>query len=161
MASETYPDGPIEGVIVRRLKAYTDQRGWLIELFRHDEIDESVWPVMAYVSSTLPGVSRGPHEHVDQSDYFAFIGPGEFRVYCWDNRPSSPTYRNRMRFPAGTDEPCVVIIPPGVAHAYVCVSEVPGIVFNAANRLYAGWGKNEAVDEIRHERDNPELFPLD
>lgn len=157
----TFIDGPIEGVLVRSLKTYTDHRGWLIELFRHDELPELFWPVMAYVSSTLPGVSRGPHEHVDQSDGFAFIGPGDLCVYMWDNRPESPTYRHRMKFVAGSTNPSSVYIPPGVAHAYRCVSDGPGMVFNAANRLYAGWGKKEAVDEIRHERDNPDLFPLD
>jgi dTDP-4-dehydrorhamnose 3,5-epimerase len=161
MAAETYPDGAIEGVIVRPLSTYSDHRGWLIELFRHDEIDKEFWPVMAYVSSTLPGVARGPHEHVQQSDCFAFIGPGDLRIYCWDNRPNSPTYRNRMRFEAGACKPTAVYIPPGVAHAYVCVSETPGLVFNAANRLYAGWDKKEPVDEIRHEKENPDLFPLD
>lgn len=62
---------------------------------------------------------------------------------------------------AGLSNPTAVYIPPGVAHAYRCVSEEPGMVFNAPNRLYAGWNKKDVVDEIRHERDNPDLFPLD
>ena len=41
-----------------------------------------------------------------------------------------------------------MIIPCGVVHAYRNVSEVPGWVFNAANRLYAGEGKREEIDEI-------------
>jgi dTDP-4-dehydrorhamnose 3,5-epimerase len=161
MTAANFSDGAIEGLVVKHLKTWSDHRGWLIELFRHDEMEETYWPVMAYVSSTLPGVSRGPHEHVEQSDCFAFIGPGDLCVYCWDNRPQSPTYRNRMKFVAGASMPTLVIIPPGIAHAYKCVSDVPGVVFNAANKLYAGWGKKETVDEIRHERDNPEMFPLD
>lgn len=161
MADTKFTDGEIEGLIVKHLKAWSDSRGWLIELFRHDEMDRTYWPEMAYVSSTLPGVSRGPHEHAEQSDCFAFIGPGDLCIYCWDNRPDSPTYRNRVKFVAGASMPTLVIIPPGIAHAYKCVSEVPGLVFNAANKLYAGWGKKEPVDEIRHERDNPEMFPLD
>jgi dTDP-4-dehydrorhamnose 3,5-epimerase len=161
VSQPSFIEGQIEGVLVRQLKQYSDQRGWLIELFRHDELDEQFWPVMAYVSSTLPGVSRGPHEHHEQADGFAFIGPGDLCVYMWDNRPESPTFRHRMKFIAGVSNPAAVYIPPGVAHAYKCVSDVPGLVFNAANKLYAGWGRKEVVDEIRHERDNPELFPLD
>jgi len=157
----TFQDGPIDGVLVRQLKKFSDHRGWLIELLRHDELDEQFWPVMAYVSSTLPGVSRGPHEHHEQADGFAFIGPGDLCLYMWDNRPESPTFLRRMKFVAGVSNPVAVYIPPGVAHAYKCVSDEPGLVFNAANKLYAGWGRKEVVDEIRHERDNPELFPLD
>jgi len=36
-----------------------------------------------------------------------------------------------------------------------------GIVLNAANRLYKGWGRKEPIDEIRHE-DRPDTpFQLD
>ena len=34
-------------------------------------------------------------------------------------------------------------------------------VFNAANRLYAGWLKQEPVDEIRHEKDANSPYQLD
>jgi dTDP-4-dehydrorhamnose 3,5-epimerase len=44
-----------------------------------------------------------------------------------------------------------VLVPPGVVHAYRNTSDVPGLVLNAPNRLYAGWGRNEPVDEIRYE----------
>ena len=35
-----YVDGEIEGVDLRPLKRFLDQRGWLVELFRHDELDK-------------------------------------------------------------------------------------------------------------------------
>ena len=152
-ASDAEADGPcpIEGVIVRPLKKFRDSRGWLGELFRNDELPDENIPVMAYVSETLPGVARGPHEHVDQADYFAFIGPGEFMLYLWDARLHSQTHGLRWRRRMGETAPQAVIIPPGVVHAYRCVSEVPGWVFNAPNQLYAGRGRKENVDEIRHE----------
>ena len=86
--------GPIDGVLWRPLTKYHDGRGWLCELFRHDDLPEEFHPVMAYISATEPGVARGPHEHVDQADYFTFIGPSNFKMYLWDNRPKSKTYGN-------------------------------------------------------------------
>ena len=56
-----FKDGPIEGVIVDRLKSYRDERGWLVEMFRIDDLRPEHMPTMGYVSETLPGVSRGPH----------------------------------------------------------------------------------------------------
>jgi dTDP-4-dehydrorhamnose 3,5-epimerase len=108
-------------------------------------------PVMAYVSETLPGVARGPHEHVAQTDYFAFVGPGEFVLYLWDARPDSPTRGHSMKMAVGESNRQCVVVPPGVVHAYKNVSSTPGWVFNAPNRLYAGRNKSEPVDEIRHE----------
>ena len=70
---ESYIDGEIDGVVMRPLKVFNDSRGWLVELFRQDELMQEWWPVMTYVSQTLPGVTRGPHEHVDQTDGFAFL----------------------------------------------------------------------------------------
>lgn len=52
-------------------------------------------------------------------------------------------------------------IPPGVVHAYRNTSDVAGWVFNGPNRLYAGPGKKEKVDEIRHECDERSPFRID
>ncbi len=152
---------PIHDVQWIPLKRFTDSRGWLTELFRNDLIAPAFHPVMAYVSQTEPGVSRGPHEHRDQADYFCFFGPSTFRVYLWDARPDSPTYRVKQVRDVGEAAAYALIVPAGVVHAYKNVGSVPGLVFNAANRLYAGWLKQEPVDEIRHEADGASPYRLD
>jgi dTDP-4-dehydrorhamnose 3,5-epimerase len=151
----------IEGVVIRELRKFTDSRGWLMELFRHDELDEDYCPVMAYVSMTLPGVARGPHEHADQADQFAFIGPSTFRLYLWDNRKDSTTFGLSARLDVGENNPTAVIVPKGVVHAYKNIGDREGIVYNAPNRLYGGRGRNEPIDEIRHEVDPNCPFRLD
>jgi len=160
-SEQTFEDGEIDGVIIRPLKIYHDRRGWLVELFRQDEAAEEIWPVMTYVSQTLPGVTRGPHEHVDQTDGFAFVGPSDFRLFMWDIRSNSQTRGHRKIAVLGATNPTAVWIPPGVVHAYRNIGDIPGLVFNAPNRLYAGWGKKEPVDEIRHEEAAPGTFPMD
>ena len=147
----------IHGVLFRPLASHADTRGWLIELFRHDEIDAEFHPQMGYISQTEPGIARGPHEHVEQTDYFAFVGPGDFQLFVWDPRPDSPTQGKSQIVVVGESNMQAVIIPPGVVHAYKCISDYPGWVFNCPNRLYAGPGRKGAVDEIRHEdrTDNP------
>lgn len=156
-----YQDGPIEGVIFKPLQRYNDSRGWLCELFREDELDPQFYPAMAYISMTEPGVARGPHEHRDQADYFCFLGPSNFKLFLWDNRQGSPTFRNRQAVVVGTDNPQAVIVPVGVVHAYKNVGTDPGIVFNCPNRLYRGRGRSEPVDEIRHENVAGSEFLLD
>jgi len=106
-------------------------------------------------------VARGPHEHVDQTDYFCFIGPSNFKIYLWDARADSPTFGTRQIIYAGADSPCMVIVPPGVVHAYKNIGNENGIVFNGPNRLYAGHGKSSPVDEIRHEEAGGAAYLLD
>ena len=94
--------------------------------------------MMTYISSTDPGVTRGPHEHVDQADLFCFIGPSNFKLRMWDNRQDSETYNHVMTLVVGEDNPKAVLVPKGVVHAYQNVGCVPGIVINCPNRLYMG-----------------------
>ena len=161
MTNEEFKTGKIHDVVVRPLNKYIDERGWLAELFREDEIEVALMPVMAYISMTHPGIARGPHEHAEQTDCFFFIGPSNFKVYLWDTRPGSTTRGVKQVILAGVDSPLMTIVPPGVIHAYKNIGTEKGIVFNAPNRLYAGKGKKSPVDEIRHEDLAGSPFHLD
>ena len=139
----------IKDVIIKKLNKYEDERGWLAEIYRDDELNYR--PVMSYVSVTKPGVVRGPHEHVHQSDMFVFLGPGSFELYLWDKRRDSETNGEYFKEVFGEDNPAAVIVPPGVVHGYKCVSESDGWCINLPNKLYKGEGKKEDVDEVRWE----------
>jgi dTDP-4-dehydrorhamnose 3,5-epimerase len=158
----TFTKGKIQDVVVYPLKKYVDERGWLAELFRHDELAREFYPAMAYISVTEPNMQRGPHEHTEQADLFCFIGSGNFKLRLWDNRADSPTFRYVMTMFVGADNPQAVIIPKGVAHAYKNVSPTEkGVVINCPNRLYMGEGKKAEIDEIRHEDDPDTIFTID
>jgi dTDP-4-dehydrorhamnose 3,5-epimerase len=155
-----FREAAIDGVIWKPLRFFNDSRGWLCEIFRHDELPPEFHPAMAYVSETRPGVCRGPHEHVAQADCFGFLGPSNFMLHLWDNRPLSPTYSHYQSALVGAHRPMVVVIPPGVVHAYQNVGSGPGWVINCPNQLYRGAGKCEPVDEIRHEDDPESVFVI-
>ena len=141
----------IEGVIIKRLIRQKDERGWLAELFRSDEIPSEFRPEMAYMSLSHPGVVRGPHEHIHQADLFCFLGPSDFKIYLWDNRQDSVSHGRKIVFEAGEKSPSLLIVPPGIVHGYKNIGECDGLVFNAPNRLFKGSGRSDAIDEIRHE----------
>jgi dTDP-4-dehydrorhamnose 3,5-epimerase len=153
--------GNIEGIIISPLTRNTDRRGWLMELFRQDDLAAAYYPVMGYISMTHAGVTRGPHEHTDQVDLFGFLGPSTFKVYMWDNRKHSPTFGNKQVVVAGENDPKSILIPAGVVHAYQNIGNVLGMVANFPNRLYAGAGKKAKVDEIRYENNSHSIFQLD
>ncbi|MBI5971174.1 MAG: dTDP-4-dehydrorhamnose 3,5-epimerase family protein [Deltaproteobacteria bacterium] len=156
-----FKDGVIAGVEIKKIKKYSDERGWLMEVFRKDEIMDEFLPVMTYVSMTKPGVVRGPHEHVHQADYFCFAGPSDFRVYLWDNRPASFTKGNKMAFIAGESASSTVIVPKGIVHAYKNIGACDGLVINCPNRLFMGPGRKDPVDEVRYEGDPNSPYRLE
>ncbi len=157
---KVFKPGNIQGVVVKSLQKFQDSRGWLGELFRHDELSSAFFPVMAYISITHPGITRGPHEHVDQADFFCFVGPSNFKVRMWDNRESSDTFNRMITLVVGEYAPSSVLIPAGVVHAYQNVGTVDGLVINCPNRLYRGENKSYGVDEIRHEDDPNTVFQM-
>jgi dTDP-4-dehydrorhamnose 3,5-epimerase len=143
-----FRDGDIHGVQVKELKEFHDSRGWLSELYRMDELGE-YRPAMGYISVTHPHFTRGPHEHLEQTDHFCFFGA--FSLYLWDNRKGSSTYGNRMVIENA--DRSVVVVPPGIVHAYRNSGEKEGMVLNFPDKLYAGQGRKEKVDEVRYEDD--------
>ncbi len=148
----------IKDVVITQLEKFHDDRGWLTEIFRNDQ--SQFRPAMGYVSETMPGVIRGPHEHQGQSDFFVFL-LGTFRLYLWDNREDSANYRQLETHDVGENNPASVIIPPGVVHAYKCISEKPGLVINLPDELYRGENKAKEVDEIRWEDDQSSPFVVE
>jgi dTDP-4-dehydrorhamnose 3,5-epimerase len=153
-----WKEGDIDGVAITPLRLFTDDRGWLTETFRDDELPDGFKPAMSYMSATHPGVTRGPHEHREQTDLFAFSGPGTFMVRLWDNRKSSPTFGLTMSALAGEETPSTIMIPPGIVHAYKNVSDHDAYYVNYPDKLFAGEKKSEPIDEIRHEDADPQEF---
>ncbi len=148
----------INDLIIKKLIKHSDDRGHLMEIFREDELDFKV--AMSYLSLTKAGIVRGPHEHKEQSDYFVFPGPGNFNLYLWDNRPNSSTYEEKLVLEVGESNPCLIIVPPGVVHAYKCISENDAFSINLPDKLYKGWAKKEEVDEIRWEEKKDSPFKI-
>lgn len=146
----------IEGVKIVGLQFVGDKRGGTLEMFRSDSsgpLPEKFPLEMGYISFTMPGQIRGPHEHEEQTDYFVFVGPGVFTVHLWDGR--LPKLKERLAshevYNIGENLPAIVIIPPGVVHGYKCISPHKGYTMNFPDKLYRGINKAEEVDEIRWE----------
>ena len=156
-----FREGEIKGAIIEKLNKFTDERGFLVETFREDNLPGKLRPVMSYISYTKRGIARGPHEHKGQTDIFCFVGPGNFRIKLWDNRKESKTYKCCIEIVGGKYNPIRIIVPPGVVHGYKNISEdEEGMVLNYPDKLYRGWDRKEEVDEIRHE-DKEDEFYLD
>ena len=51
-----FQEGKIHDVVIKDLKKFVDDRGWLAELFREDEVEEHFMPVMVYISVTISGL---------------------------------------------------------------------------------------------------------
>jgi dTDP-4-dehydrorhamnose 3,5-epimerase len=153
---EIKPD--IEGVTIKKLVSHEDSRGQLTEIYRIDE--DPINAAMSYVSYTKFNQIRGPHEHLKQTDFFVFIGSGDFELHLWDNRKNSGTFGNKIKLIVGEKNKVKVIVPPGVVHGYKSISKSGSVCINLPDKLYAGKNKKETVDEVRHENDKDSGFKI-
>ena len=149
----------IQDVIITEIKKYSDKRGWLKEIHRLDET--SFQPAMSYVSHTNYNQIRGPHEHKYQSDFFVFVGPGDFVLYLWDNRSFSESYGAKQEITVGETKNVSVLVPPGVVHGYKSITKTGSFSINLPDKLYAGVDRKEEIDEIRHETMSYSKFKID
>lgn len=124
----------IEGVRLRALVRHVDERGSLTELLRAD------WPEFgrfgqAIFTVNLPGVVRGWHWHLEQTDYVVVIS-GAAKVPLYDGRRDSPTRGVIEEHVLGGDLFAALVIPPGVYHGYKTLGEIPALILNIPDRLY-------------------------
>jgi dTDP-4-dehydrorhamnose 3,5-epimerase len=141
----------IEGVEIKRLATFADERGSLTELLRRDDpIFEQFG--QCYFSISYPGVIRGWHYHKKQTDYFACVS-GMIKVPLYDLRDGSPTFGEVNEFFMGDENRILVKIPVGVLHGFKVVGVEPCILVNFPTEPYDPGDP----DEYRIPYDSPDI----
>jgi dTDP-4-dehydrorhamnose 3,5-epimerase len=106
----------IDGVRIVRLKRVVNARGHLTEVQRKDD-EHYVGFGQAYVTCTLPGVTKAWYRHHQQIDQIALIS-GAATVVLFDDRPDSPSAGQTVQCALSDESPALVQIPPGVWHGF-------------------------------------------
>jgi dTDP-4-dehydrorhamnose 3,5-epimerase len=121
---------------VHRTCVLRDNRGEFTEVFR-SELFAGAFSDQVQVNCTHSrrGVIRGLHFHRFQTDIW-FTVSGKMRAVLVDLRPDSPTYRRTEVFDIGVDDPVELLIPPGIAHGYLALSDLS--LLYVTNRYYDG-----------------------
>lgn len=133
----------IEGVKVKDITKYCDDRGFFAEIVRIDEqlVDKIA---QASMSMSYPGVIKAFHLHEHQDDVW-FFPSGQVQVVLHDLRKQSTTNGETNVFYMGEDHPIVLVIPKGVAHGYRVLGAKPATILYFTSKVY----DREDPDEIR------------
>lgn len=119
----------IEGVKIKELKIFSDDRGCLMEVVKEGE------PLFREIKQTTftlayPGVIKAFHWHRLQSDIW-FFPSGSAQVVLHDLREESKTRGETQVVYMGERNPRVLLIPPEVAHGYRVLGEKPaGLIYH-------------------------------
>jgi dTDP-4-dehydrorhamnose 3,5-epimerase len=125
----------IEGVVLKELETFNDDRGFFRELIR--STDDSFREGFGQWSHSLmfDGVIKAWHFHKIQTDWW-YIVSGVLRVGLCDLREESDTYKQTMDFLMGDLQPARVLkVPPGIAHGCKTV-QGPVHLFYLTSHVY-------------------------
>jgi dTDP-4-dehydrorhamnose 3,5-epimerase len=130
----------IEGVVLSPLKIIKDDRGAVMHFLRTDTAGFQGFGEM-YLSVVNPGVTKGWKKHVTAYGHLA-VPVGALRFVLQDLREDSSTKGEWMDVRLSPESYQLLIIPPGVAYAWKCESDVPAFLLNCSNEL---WRQDESI----------------
>lgn len=110
----------IPGVVRTQLERFTDERGFLSEVARTAALPVPV--AQTSHSHSREGVLRGLHFHRQQSDVW-YLSRGRAQVALVDLRvrTGAPDVQTLV---LDAEDPETLLIPPGVAHGYVALTDI-------------------------------------
>ena len=100
---------------LKKLKKQTDERGWLVEILRADEVKEEMKQI--YFSASKPKAIRGNHYHKHKVEWFSVV-KGKAKLVLEDNES-----KERKELILLDDTPAIVKIPPNISHAIQNIGE--------------------------------------
>ncbi|MCG8604755.1 dTDP-4-dehydrorhamnose 3,5-epimerase family protein [bacterium] len=140
----------IEGVVIKELTTYPDERGFFREVIR--VTDDFFGEGFGQFSHSLmyPGVAKAWHIHKTQVDWW-YVPVGNIKVGLADRREDSPTFEETADVYMGENYGSKVLkIPPGVAHG--C-----RVLGATAHLLYITSNVYDPEEEGRIAHDDPQI----
>lgn len=124
----------IEGVALKPLKVFCDDRGFLMEVLRADDPFYRGFGQSTFTVS-YPGTIKAFHWHRRQDDLWFVLG-GNAQVVLHDLREASPTYHQTDVYYLGVNNRALLKIPTGVAHGYRVLGNEPVMLMYHTTEYY-------------------------
>ena len=123
----------LDGIIIKPLKRFTDERGFFTEIMRKDWKDllgnDSV--AQANLSRTFPGIIRAWHRHLKgQTDYFIAL-KGTIKICAFDEKTEELN-----EIISSSQNLQVVRMPGHYWHGFEAVGNEPAMLLYFTTRLY-------------------------
>ncbi len=143
--------GQIDGVVVKQLVSWPDDRGFFSEVFQvGEEVVADFEIKQSSITMTRPETIKAFHWHYEQDDIFVPLR-GAVRISLVDLRLGSPTYGFANSIFCGHLQLKAVRIPKGVAHGYEVLGNDEMTMVYYTNQTY------NPKDEGRIAFDDPDL----
>ena len=113
---------------INKLEVHEDERGWLVNLLRSNELEKPVKQL--HISSILPNHIRGNHYHSKRIEWF-FVVAGKAKLCLKDLGGGK-----KVCFKLSEKEPKVITIFPSIAHAVKNIGKETVYLVSAQSDIY-------------------------
>ncbi|TCV84273.1 dTDP-4-dehydrorhamnose 3,5-epimerase family protein [Sulfurirhabdus autotrophica] len=121
----------IDGVIISPLRQMLDERGKVMHMFKvGDPAFQQFGEI--YFSCVYPEAIKGWHIHKEMTLNYA-VPHGHIKFVLYDDRPESPTRGEVQEIFMGSDNYCLVTVPPMVWNGFKGIGMEMAIVANCAS----------------------------
>lgn len=152
-----YGEQVIDGVVIKDLTSFADERGFLVEVMRFDDEEMNSANIKQVIASySYPGMVKGWHLHSKQEDHLVCV-TGMVKVVLYDYREDSDSYKMINEIYMGEKNPRAVYIPPGIFHGIKNIGQELSVVIGMPSVFY----DPENVDERRVNPINNNIIPYD
>lgn len=114
---QIYEEGDMRGVTINRLEVKEDERGWLAEIVRKEELVRNQEFGQFMVTTANPGCVKGNHYHTRKFEWYCVL-KGKARLMLADNQSEE-----REEILLSEHQLSTVTISPQVTHAIENVGE--------------------------------------
>lgn len=140
----------IKGLEIIRTKIFRDKRGFFKEVFSQKISKENKF-IFDCMSFSKKNTLRGLHLQKEKSQAkLLTVTEGKIFDVCVDLRKNSSTYGKHFQTYISQDSDFSILIPPGFAHGFLCVSKKCVVYYKCSNY-------RDTKSEITLKWDDPDL----
>jgi dTDP-4-dehydrorhamnose 3,5-epimerase len=156
----------IEDVIICEPRVHGDDRGYFVETFRQDKLEEFIGYKIPFCqdneSKSSKGVLRGLHYQLPPFAQTKLVRvlEGEVLDVAVDIRKGSPTFGKHVAVRLSADNKKQLLVPRGFAHGFVVLSETATFAYKVDNyyspendRGIAFYDENLEIDWVLNEQE--------
>jgi dTDP-4-dehydrorhamnose 3,5-epimerase len=124
----------IEGIQIKPLKVFRDERGAVMHMMR---FDDGVFVRFGeiYFSVVNSGVIKGWKKHLKMTQHFA-VPQGDIKLVIYDDRQSSTTKGEIQEIYLGQKNYQLVCIPPRVWYGFRAENNQPAMIANCSDLVH-------------------------
>ena len=141
----------LPGVIVLEPSVFGDKRGFFLETYREDKLQEAgitVHFVQDNHSRSKRGVLRGLHYQIEQTQgKLVRVATGSVFDVAVDVREGSPTFGQWYGTELNEESMRMMYVPPGYAHGFVVLSEYADFIYKCTDYYHPQSEKGIAWDD--------------